>query len=580
MVQNKVLVHMLNAWDTLQKAFKSFLDGVYSLLNVSSSVVCLGGFVLLVLDFGFHLSTPNIILFTQIQFYFLAYFIGDVLLRLLIRKNRLTYFFSSPTDTLVFYPILYFLPSHTLEYSYFFSQMALLIIIVGRLSHFKILVTWLKIKPAQIFLLGFLFSIFLGSLLLTLPISTYAQDGILYIDALFTAFSAVCVTGLVVNDIGTTFTLFGQSVILILIQIGGLGIMSFSILIALLLHRRVSQTASSELQENYSTISLSETFNAIAFIFKVTIVVELLGSGGLFFYWYGNFSHWSEDLFVAVFHSVSAFCNAGFSLFPDSLMMYSAHAPIIGIISLLIIIGGLGFPVLFNVIQNRHHPFRRLKIQTKLALQVTLALTIVGTLGIYAIERNRSLLGLDFIEQLLISFFQSVSSRTAGFNSVDIQLFHPATLVGIMILMVIGASPGSTGGGIKTTTFGLMLVSFWHTLKSAKRIELSGRTIKFASILRAFSLFLLAIMVISFFFFILLLTEDKPMIALLFETISAVGTVGFSLGVTSDLSNLGKAIIMVLMFVGRIGPLTVAMALSKPKPEARHRYPEESIIIV
>lgn len=548
-----------------------------SLMNVFSGISCVGVAILLILDFGFHLSSSNVVLFAEFQFYFLAYFFIDLAFRLVFQKGRLTYFLFHPTDIFILYPVIYFFPELSHHYSYFFNQIALLIVMLGRLPHLRHLIAWLSIKPAQVFVLGFLVAIFLGSLLLSLPISTVSTEGIAFIDALFTAFSAVCVTGLVVNDVGSTFTMFGQFVILVLIQIGGLGIMSFSVLLALVLHRRLSQTASRELQENYSTVSLSETFQAISFIFKLTLIVEFLGASVLFFFIYGDFDHWSKDLFVAVFHSVSAFCNAGFSLFPDSLMMYSAQWPIIGTVSILIIVGGLGFPVLFNLAQRRVKTFAPLKVQTKLAIKVTLYLLVFGTVIIYLLEGRRALAGLGFGEQMLVCFFQSVSARTAGFNSFDLTLFHPGTILMMMMLMVVGASPGSTGGGIKTTTFGVIVLSLIQTFKGAKRIQYSSRKISMESVIKAYVAFFMAISMIVLFFFILVLVEKGDILPLLFETVSAFGTVGFSLGVTPDLSILGKMIIMVLMFVGRIGPLTIAMALARPKPEFGYEYPEERI---
>ena len=554
---------------------------VLSLINFLSGFLGLTVFVLLVLDLGFHLSDENKAVFSQLQHGILLYYLVDIGIRLFFERRRFRYFMMHPTDLMVGIPYITFLPT-VFSSSYIVMQLVLFGVVMGRVSHLGVLFNWLKFKPAQVFLIGFLFVIFCGSLLLSLPISTVEIQGIPFLDALFTSFSAVCVTGLVVNDIGVTFSLFGQSVIMILVQIGGFGIMSFSVLLALLLHKKVSQSASQEFQHSYSTFNLNDTFKTIAFIFRFTFLFELLGALLLFVSWYSDFPNWKDALFHSFFHSISAFCNAGFSLFPNSLESYAFNVPIILIFSGLIIVGGLGFPVLYNL-THMHLKIggeKRLKTQTKIALIVTGLLLVFGTIFIFFGEYNYSFQQLSIGDKWLTAFFQSVSSRTAGFNSVNISFFHPATLTLMMVWMVIGASPGSTGGGIKTTTFGLMMASFWTTIKEARRVDIGGRTIKSASIYEGFALFLLAIIIILIFFSTILFLEDLSFLSLLFETVSAFGTVGYSLGVTSELSNWGKILIMVLMFVGRIGPLSVAFALSQPRPEVNYAYPEERIVIV
>ena len=557
--------------------WKLFKKWCLSVINVFSAIACVGVAIVLVLDFGFNLSDSNVAVFAQIKRYFLLYFFIDLICRLLFQKGRLMYFIVHPMDIFILYIFTYFSPSLSHYFYYSVSQIILLLIMVGRIGHLKHLVAWLKIKPSQLFVIGFLVAIFLGSLLLILPISTVSENGIPFIDALFTAFSAVCVTGLVVNDVGTTFTVFGQTVILLLIQIGGLGIMSFSVLIALIMHRKLSQKASLEIQENYSTFNLSETYKASAFIFKLTLGVEILGAIALFFFLIGDFSEWNQAAFYALFHSVSAFCNAGFSLFPESLISYSGHAPIILIVSALIIVGGMGFPVLFNLAQRYKNPFTPIKVQTKLAIKVTAYLLVFGTLLIYLLEFNHGLQGLSVSHQLLVSFFQSVTSRTAGFNTIALTDFHSVTLVVMMILMVIGASPGSTGGGVKTTTLGVIVLSLIQVFKGGKKIEYSSRRIATISVIRAYSAFFLAISIMVLFFSCLVLFESQPFIALLFETVSAFGTVGVSLVTTPVLSILGKTIIMILMFIGRIGPLTIATAFATPQKELGYEFPKERI---
>jgi len=389
------------------------------------------------------------------------------------------------------------------------------------------------------------------------------------------------VTGISVVDIGTVFSRFGQCVILILIQIGGLGIMTFSILFGSMMQRKFSHAASSEFQESYNTYNLSETFSAIKFIFKLTFIIEFLGAVFLFLNWHKDFSSYNEAIFYSIFHSISAFCNAGFSLFTNNAMAYQSHLGVISSLAILIFLGGLGFPVIFNLVQfNRlRHKGGVLKLHTKLALVMTGILLILGTLFIYLSERQMALASFSEWQKLFIAFFHSVSARTAGFNSIDISQFQTPTLVFMMILMMIGASPGSTGGGLKTTTVGIMLMSFWQTLKLSRRVVLYGRTIDWESIQKTFSILILALLVLFVFLIALLWVEPFSFIEILFETVSALGTVGFSLGITPLLSLPGKWLIMLLMLIGRLGVLTIAFALSRQKSISSYQYPKERIII-
>jgi trk system potassium uptake protein len=551
-------------------------------LNLISAFSCFIVFTLLVLDVGFHLNYENKIIFESLYKYLLIYFIFDVSLRLFIEKKRILYVFSQPTELCLGVLAFFYLTEVSFGNLDFLTQLGLFLVIIGRFGHFKTLGVFLKLKPAQVFPFGFLFVIFLGSLLLSFPISIVSENGLPYVDALFTVFSAVCVTGLTVVDVSETFTLFGQLLILTLIQIGGLGIMTFSMLLTRLLHRRISTQDSMDFQESYSTFNLKETFKTILFIFKLTFIVEIIGTLCLTVLWYKDFASLGEAFYYSLFHSISAFCNAGFSLFPNSLVSYGTNVPIILVISLLIILGGLGFPALFNMIQvyKTKKSFHWLRLQTKLVIWMTAILILVGTTIILITEYNHALLNFSVVEKVTISFFQSVSARTAGFNTIEIGQFYSGTILILIALMIIGASPGSTGGGIKTTSAYLILLSFFNTLKSSRKLVVSGRTINGESILRAFALFFLALMIIFGFLFALSFFENQPFLNLFFETVSAFGTVGFSLGVTSLLSTVGKILVMMLMFIGRIGPLSLAFALSRSKPEVKYSYPEENIAIV
>ncbi|MEK9657659.1 MAG: TrkH family potassium uptake protein [bacterium] len=549
-------------------------------LNFTSGIAVLISLTLYTLEFGFKLNTANQSLFTQMYHYIYGYFVIEILLNAFYIQSPLTYIKKKSSDLVVLLPLIpYQLPFITP----FIIQISIAIIIVKRLSlPFKSFQK-IKVKPANLFILGFLLSIFIGSLLLSLPISNHNLHGISYIDALFTATSAICVTGLVVNNIHETFSTFGTSIILILVQIGGLGIMSFAILLSLVMKRKVSQLSSQEFQNSYNTFNLKETFSAIKFIFKFTLMIEIIGAAILFISFNAKSLPWPQRLFHAIFHSVSAFCNAGFALFSDSLEQFQYNSLTLLCIATLIIIGGIGFPVLFNVIQikKKNKSFKWLKLQTKIALITTAILLMAGTLIFWLSEQNHALQHQPFTTQWINAFFQITSARTAGLNSLDLNTLYPSTLIILLILMIIGASPGSTGGGIKTTNFGILMIAFWQSIKSSQYIEAGGRRIPYDIILKTLSILILYLISIFIIFYSLLLLEsDINTSDLLFETISAFGTVGFSMGITAELSKWGKLIIIVAMFIGRMGPLTMAFALSKPKQKTKHYYPEENISII
>ena len=546
-------------------------------LDILSSFHLIGIILLLGVSIVFHLNPENILGFKALHYYLFIYFGIDVTLRFLTKKTWRQFMLTHAFDLALIAPLYAWLHHGALPF--LIQELILLGILIGRFRHLPMLMRQMKLKPAQLFLFGFLFLMLSGALLLSLPIALKGQE-IPFIDAIFMAFSAVCVTGLSVVDVSSTFTFFGQCVILGLIQVGGLGVMTFSVLLAMIFRRKLSQIDSQEFQDSYQTYSIKETFSAIGFIFRVTFIIEFLGAICLLIGFYEPGTQWQTQLFNAIFHSISAFCNAGFSLFSDSFVGYATNPTIIFSLSGLIILGGIGFPTLYNLAKiARKKQHVTLKLQTKMVLWITLILLGLGTLLIFVVEYNQALIQYSLSDKLLISFFQSVSARTAGFNSIELSNFSMATIMMIMILMVIGASPGSTGGGIKTSTFGLILVSFYNTIRFNMKVELAGRAVNNRSILKAFSVLLLALTCISFVFYGLLLTENAPFLSIFFETVSAFGTVGFSLGLTSELSSIGKCLLMILMFIGRIGPLSLAFALSIKRSPAKYQYPEEPFVI-
>lgn len=550
-----------------------------NVLNLFSGLCSLGIGVTLILELGFHF-TLNTDLFTLIHKGFFTYLTIDIILRCFL-KHRWRYFLTHPTDAFIFLPLLIrWSPEGSLWSHLLLSQIALVVILLGRVAHIHDLFKRLKLRPPQLLFVGFGLIIFTGSLLLTLPICTTTP--LPFTDILFTSTSAVCVTGLSTVAVNTVFTRFGQLVIMILVQIGGLGIMAFSALFAMFLNRRFTHAESQIFQDNVATNNFKEALSIIRAIFQYTIVIELLGAVILFSAWHPLYERWEDALFIAVFHSVSAFCNAGFSLFENSLVPFQESPLILSTISMLIILGGLGFPVLYSIFRHnfKKYRFTRIKLQVKLILTTSLFLTVFGTLMLWAGEWNHSFTGMPWPKALLNAFFQSVTTRTAGFNSVEIGQFSMGSILVMISLMFIGASPGSTGGGIKTTTFGLLVLTFWNTLRAQPKHHMWGRSIPKETIFMALSMILLSmILVFSFLYLLLMVETTLPFKALLFEAVSAFATVGLSLGITAQLSFWGKAIIMILMLIGRVGPLTLGFALASAKPQQKVTYPEANIMI-
>jgi len=438
-------------------------------------------------------------------------------------------------------------------------------------------------RPVRFILLTFLAVIGVGTLLLSLPRATVAGH-IHPIDALFTATSATCVTGLIVVDTGSYFTRFGQSVIMGLIQIGGLGLMSFTAFFSTILGVRLARKEVALFSSAYEADALSTVRRLLVYMLLATLLIELLGFGLLYQTWHPKFADQSELLFSSAFHSVSAFCNAGFSLNAANM---APHVSSIGtsiIISTLIILGGLGFIVLMNLtsFRRRHkkgQPYSRLTLQTKLVLVVSAILIVVGWLAITPLEWGNSMQGLGVGEKVMAGYFQSVTTRTAGFNTVPTSNLLPGTLFVMIVLMFIGASPGSTGGGIKTSTFAVIVLNFWANLRGKKRVEVFKREIPAGVIKQALAVLVGGLAFVVAGFFILLLLEDQPPLDILFETVSAWGTVGLSAGITSELTFAGRIVIILLMFAGRVGPLSLGLAIGKKHGEARYSYPEGRISI-
>lgn len=448
-----------------------------------------------------------------------------------------------------------------------------------------------KLNPPQIVIFSFLSAILVGTLLLCLPIATRSGKGLSLIDSLFTATSATCVTGLIVRDTGAYFSAFGKLVILALIQMGGLGIMTFSTLFAILLGRKLTIKHDLVIQRTMAPNKVQNLVTLVKYILFITLGIELLGALCLAARW-ASVSDWTfGKIFVnSVFHAVSAFCNAGFSLFPSSFTSFFGDTYINLIMIFLIIIGGIGFivilelPRLLRFIKGK--PFHRVSIQTKIALSVSLCLIVAGALLFFLAENNNTLAEASLKGKVLGSFFQSVTARTAGFNTLNIGALATPTLCILIFLMFIGASPGSTGGGIKTGTFGILLATLSSMIKNRDRVSIFKRTIPKEVVRKALVVLLLSLGWIFIAVILLSAVEykrapaaDNFFLRILFEIISAFGTVGLSTGITSTLSVFGKIIVVITMFAGRIGPLTMALAIALKRDRAAYTYPEEKIMI-
>lgn len=442
-----------------------------------------------------------------------------------------------------------------------------------------------RVRPALVFVLVFLLLIALGTGLLLLPRATPSGRSISPLDALFTSTSAVCVTGLAVRDTGTEFTRFGHGVILALIQLGGLGIMSLTAALSLLLGRGIGVRENSLLREVFQIPMMAEVGRMVRFIITLTLGIEFLGAM-ILYHGADPETGMGTRLFGAVFHSVSAFCNAGFSLHSDSLIGQAENPWVMGTASGLLILGGLGFGVFLQVgawlrgrFLRRGLQRIRLDLHARIVLKVSGGLLLLGGLLVAVLEWDQALAGLPWHWKLSQAFFQSATCRTAGFNSIDLNLLSPATLFLMVVLMFIGGAPGSTAGGVKVTALAIV----WANLRSIgaglSRVRLGRWEIEPVQLSRSFLVLSSGLVVAAVAVFVLLISERVEILTIIFEVFSALGTVGLSLGLTAKLSVVGKVLIIMLMFMGRLGPLTLAASLVGHSAEPRVRFPKGRILI-
>ena len=439
------------------------------------------------------------------------------------------------------------------------------------------------LNPHRLLLLGFIFVIFAGAFLLSLPTASTSGNSQSFIDALFVATSAISTTGLTVVDLGSFYSLFGQIVILVLIQIGGLGYMIFVVTIVLQLGGKLSLGGKLILEESMSSPPYEEVSHFSKVIIFITFLFEFLGAAVLSLYWMREFPV-KHAIYLGIFHSVSAFCTAGFSLFPDNLSAYRDSIVINVIIGILCIVGSVGFFVIYDVYhmmsrkKREDEPPKRLLIHTKLVLIMLPILIITGALLICLSEWNTPL--PSFKDRFLTSTFQAISaSTTTGFNTLDTGTVKTLGLATMIMLMYIGASPGGTGGGVKTTTFGLLISSIISVISMKDELILFNRRISPRTKDKAFAICTIAVLLIALDVLILSVTEKASFMEIVFEVVSAFGTVGLSTGVTPTLSVTGKIVLVITMLIGRVGPLAIGFSIRGKCKLVPIKYPEGGILV-
>ena len=561
-------------------------------------------FLLLIYDFGFHSSITES--FDLDLFYYYALLVGLVSSILTYINDRkriyqriaildgLSGLFSGVLLTLHFFtPENYEFRQVSEQFS--LEKFAAALLFFKGFLDLRVSYRRTALNPAQLFLISFVVIILGGTLLLSLPGATY--EGIGLLDALFTATSAVCVTGLIVVDTATHFTFFGQSILLFLIQIGGLGILTFVSYFSYFFKGEISYEKQIAINQINSSGAIGKELGLLKNILIITLSIEAF-SALLIFYNTdpAAFNSLSERVFFSVFHAVSAFCNAGFSTLSESLMQgsfqfnYGLQLAII----LTFVIGGLGFPIVSNIVSYLSYKTKGvfsffdkpnyrpwvLTLNSRIALITTIVLTVGGTFVFFGLEKDGVLSSHSGFGKLVTALFGATTPRTAGFNTVDASHFRFPTLLLTMFLMWVGASPKSTGGGIKTSTLAIAILNILSLARGRERIELYRREIVEVTVKRAFAMISLSIIVIAIGVLgISAFEPDLTMIEIAFESVSAYSTTGLSMGVTSSLSPISKFIIIILMFVGRVSALTVLIAIFRNVINQNYRYPKEEITI-
>lgn len=573
-----------------------------SIINQLSFLFSFIAILVIVMDFGFNQYS---FLQNLINIFFLFVILLNVLSASMRYLNGLKkipikiIFFDIVTHGVILFAIYDYICVNPLITNHFYNnewlRFAILLTFIREITQLKIEI--IKINPTQLFIISFLGTILLGALLLMLPKATV--NGISFIDALFTSTSAVCVTGLIVVDTATYFTHLGQSIIMILIQIGGLGILTFVTYFSYFFKGGASYKNQLVLSDISSVNRIGDVLSLLKKILFITLLIELFGAILIYFF-VSNFSFSSiyERVYFSIFHSISAFCNAGFStltngLFDDGLRFnYLFQSAII----IIFVLGGLGFPIVANLVKylktflkvqyckltsNEYHykPWV-LNINSRITLITTLLLTIVGSVLFYFIEYNNVLIEHQGIGKIVTAIFGATTPRTAGFNSVNMMELSTATVLITIFLMWIGASPLSTGGGIKTSTFAVAVLNFISLARGKSRIEIFRRELSENSVRRAFGTIFLSLLVVGLgIVAIAIFDSEKSLTSIAFECFSAYSTVGLSVGITSGLTVYSKWVLIIIMFIGRVSMLSILIAFIKKEKYKNYRYPNEEITI-
>lgn len=435
----------------------------------------------------------------------------------------------------------------------------------------------ITLNPPLVLSLGFAILITFGGILLSLPFFTKSGEATDLIDSMFVAASASCVTGLTPVNTFEHWNTYGHVLLIILIQIGGLGVMSLASIIPLILGKKIGMKSRQILKEQLNVESLEGMIVLFKYVLVFTFGIEILGAILLSFRFIPLYGA-GTGIWYSIFHSISAFCNAGFDILGDSMYPFRDDILVNLTLSFLVIIGGLGFVVTSELFRRRS--FQKISTHSKLVLLISGALLVLGTLMFLFLENGDGVLQYESVKgSILESFFQSVVARTAGFYSVDLSKIKDSTALMLMGLMFVGGSPGSTAGGIKTTTLGVLFISTHAVVRGEREPVVFGRHIGMDVVRKALAIFLVSITIILSVSFILTITESARLVDILYETVSALATVGASKGMTADLSDVGKILITFCMYLGRLGPMTMAFAFGMKDKKSLIRYPESFISI-
>jgi len=581
---------------------REFIDRLLGRLLIAVAALAAAS---LVAQYGFFLPERYSGLVHGLDIGIIIFFIAESFLRLIISKDKLDYLRSHWID----FAIIGLLAGQVISLRFFSEsevvsgfltrlnirsvakayiiavQLYIGAVLFNKTIEANKFIAKLNMNAPQVVLLSFSAVIGAGTLLLLMPRATATGHSMPFVDAFFTATSATCVTGLIVVDTGSYFSALGQGIILALIQIGGLGIMSLTAFAAVVIGKGMGMRESALMKDILSSDFIGEVTRLLRNIVIITVLFEVAGLLVLSRIWASDFASPKLTFYYSLFHSVSAFCNAGFSLFNDSLEGFAGRFDVVLTFSVLIVIGGLGFMVISNLgswllAKVRRAPMKaRLSLHSKTVLMASGILLLLGTVVFYILESGGSMSHMSQGEKLISSFFSSVTARTAGFNTTSMAAIATPTALLIILLMFIGASPGGTGGGTKTSTLSVLAATVRSILRGRPNVEFFKRTLPQDVVNRAIVVVLLSVGLVFIASVAVSIAEGKALTEVLFETVSAFGTVGLSRGLTRDLTISSKIVIIITMFFGRIGPLTLGLAIGQKAREAAYSYPVERVMI-